>query len=50
MKKRGLLIISVLLLMTACGNEKQKANLNFQNDIGIKEETKEFMKVKICGN
>lgn len=46
MKKRGLLIISVLLLMTACGNEKQKANLNFQNDIGIKEETKEFMESK----
>lgn len=43
MKKRGLLITSVLFLMTACGNEKQTANIKIQNDISIKEETQESM-------
>lgn len=41
MKKRGVLIISILFLMTACGNEKQTANIKIQNDISIKEETQE---------
>lgn len=43
MKKRGLLITSVLFLMTACGNEKQTANIKIQNDISIKEEMQESM-------
>lgn len=43
MKKRGLLITSVLFWMTACGNEKQTANIKIQNDISIKEETQESM-------
>lgn len=43
MKKRGVLFISVLFLMSACGNEKQTTDLKTQNDISIKEETQKSL-------